>query len=144
MADVEVGSMRDWTNNRTFAVRIVHLGVAGAAVLSLVACAPQTQSSGETSKVWTREGTSPETFNRDQYECQRDAAMLPPIPLPAPLPPVPPQPWRFGGWAPNMGGIQGTQAGQRAYDVQQNANANQARQLDWVNQCLTSKGYRRE
>jgi hypothetical protein len=43
-----------------------------------------------------------------------------------------------------MGGIQGAQAGQRAYDVQQNANANQARQLDWVNQCLISKGYRRE
>ena len=142
VAEVEVGSVPEWADSRAFAVRIVRLAVAGAAVLCFAGCAPQTQPAGE--KVWTREGMSPETFNRDQYECQRDAAMLPPIPLPAPLPPVPPQPWRFGGWAPNMGGIQGTQAGQRAYDVQQNANANQARQLDWVNQCLTSKGYRRE
>src|SRR5438552_13333954 len=114
-----MGSMPEWANSRAFAVRIVHLGVAGAAVLSFVACTSQTQPAGGTGKVWTREGTSSDTFNRDQYECQRDAAMLPPIPLPAPLPPAPPQPWRPGGWAPNMGAVQGAQAGQRAYDLQQ-------------------------
>ena len=129
-------------NRGTFAAPVICLVVTGAAVLSLAGCAPQTQPTRGTGKVWAREGTSSETFNHDQYECQRDAAMLPPIPLPPPLPPAAPQTWRPGGWTSNVGAQQGIQAQQRAYEIQQNANANQTRQRDWVNQCLGSKGYR--
>ncbi len=85
--------------------------------------------------MWTRDGISYETFARDQYDCQRDAAMFPQIPLaaPAPLP-------YSTGVAPGFS--DGWQAGRRADEARQNTLVNAYRQAAWEGRCMTSKGYR--
>jgi len=102
------------------------------------ACAPVPPQPSQSRKVWMRDGTSYETFARDQYECQRDAAMLPPIPAPASPSPSPPG----MGFDPYSSFGQGARAQQTAYDLQQNAAENAFRQRAWESRCMTSKGYR--